>query len=62
MEDGLCRKEICSSPLRDQGVYGLITGIELKQPPTSSACHIGIFSRGVWWGLGNSLHQKLLCQ
>jgi hypothetical protein len=53
MEDGLCRREICSSPFGDHVLFGLIARVELKKPPISSTCHIGIFLRKVWWGLGD---------
>jgi len=60
MEDGLCKREICSSPLGDHVLCGLIARIELKKPPISSTCHIGIFSGKVWWGLGDNLNQNFL--
>jgi hypothetical protein len=60
VQDGLCRREICSSSLGDHVQFcGQVAGIELKKSATSSTREIRIVFREVGWGLGNSLGQAL---
>ncbi len=63
MQDGLCRREICSSSLGDHVQFcGQVAGIELKKSATSSTRDIRIVFGEVGWSLGNSLGQSFLCR
>jgi hypothetical protein len=63
VQDGLCRREICSSSLGHHVQFcGQVAGIELKKSATSSTRDIRIVFEEVGWGFGNSLGQSFLCR
>jgi hypothetical protein len=63
VQDGLCRRETCSSSLGDHvQLCGQVAGIELKKSATSSTRDIRNVFGEVGWDLGNSLGQSFLCR